>query len=143
LIVAAVATLPARSCLIDGEAIVSDAGGLAIFELLRSWPATLSAVLCAFDLLELDGQDLRRLPIEERKRTLAKLVGRPRPGIALNDHYRRPRRYRLPASLPARLRRHRVEAAGLGVSLRPIKAMGQSQESGGAGGGREAKEDWT
>jgi len=52
LIVASVATLPPRSCLIDGEAIVSDDSGLAVFELLRSWPTTLSAVLCAFDLLE-------------------------------------------------------------------------------------------
>ncbi len=31
-----------------------------------------SAMLCAFDLLELDGRDLRREPIEERKRLLAK-----------------------------------------------------------------------
>jgi len=29
--VAAVATLPARFCLIDGEAIVSDEAGLAVF----------------------------------------------------------------------------------------------------------------
>jgi ATP-dependent DNA ligase len=35
LIVAAIATLPARSCLIDGEAIVSDGSGLAVFNLLR------------------------------------------------------------------------------------------------------------
>jgi bifunctional non-homologous end joining protein LigD len=34
-------------------------------------------VLCAFDLLELDGEDLRRTPIEERKRTLAKLLSHP------------------------------------------------------------------
>jgi ATP-dependent DNA ligase len=32
-------------------------------------------VLGAFDLLELDGADLRRLPIEQRKRALARLVG--------------------------------------------------------------------
>jgi bifunctional non-homologous end joining protein LigD len=65
LVVAAVATLPVRSCPIDGEAIVSDASGLAVFAPLRSWPTNFSAVLCAFDLLELD--DLRRLPIEVRK----------------------------------------------------------------------------
>jgi ATP-dependent DNA ligase len=35
--VAAIAALPARSCLIDGEAIVSDEAGLAVFELLRSF----------------------------------------------------------------------------------------------------------
>ena len=44
-------------------------------------------VLCAFDLIELDGEDLRRVPIEQRKRKLAKLVRGPHPGIVLNDHY--------------------------------------------------------
>ena len=40
--------------------------------------------LCAFDLLELDGRDLRSTPLEDRKRALARLVGKPRPGIMLN-----------------------------------------------------------
>jgi bifunctional non-homologous end joining protein LigD len=44
-------------------------------------------VLCAFDLLELDGEDLRQLPIEERKRALGDLVGAPEPGLALNEHF--------------------------------------------------------
>ena len=44
-------------------------------------------VLCAFDLLELDGHDLRRAPIEERKATLAKLLRRPVDGIAFNEYY--------------------------------------------------------
>ena len=39
-----------------------------------------------FDLLELDGKDLRHTPIEERKGTLAKLLGHPHEGIALNQH---------------------------------------------------------
>jgi len=46
-----------------------------------------AAVLCAFDLLELDGRDLRRLPIEARKRTLTELVGAPHAGIAVNEHH--------------------------------------------------------
>jgi ATP-dependent DNA ligase len=33
-------------------------------------------ILCAFDLIELDEQDLRRAPIEERKAALAKLLRR-------------------------------------------------------------------
>jgi ATP-dependent DNA ligase len=49
-VVAAVAALPARSsCLIDGEAIVSDDAGLAAFELIRSCRHDHAAVLCAFD----------------------------------------------------------------------------------------------
>jgi ATP-dependent DNA ligase len=86
-VVAAIAGLPARSCLIDGEAIVSDEAGLAVFELLRSFRHDHAAVLCAFDLLELDGEDLRRLPVEVRKAGLAGLLRKPSPGIALNQHY--------------------------------------------------------
>jgi bifunctional non-homologous end joining protein LigD len=62
----AVGKLPVRSCLIDGEAIVCDENGLAVFEKIRRHGALASAVLCAFDLLELDGRDLRREPIEKR-----------------------------------------------------------------------------
>ena len=83
---AAIRKLPVRSCLIDGEAIVCDANGLAVFDLLRRWAGD-DVVLCAFDLLELDGHDLRRAPIEERKATLAKLLRRPVDGIAFNEHY--------------------------------------------------------
>jgi ATP-dependent DNA ligase len=74
LIIAAVAMLPVRCCLIDGEAIVSDDSGLAVFDLIRSWPTNFSAALCAFDLLEADGEDLRRLPIEIRKAGLVQLL---------------------------------------------------------------------
>jgi bifunctional non-homologous end joining protein LigD len=83
----AVGKLPVRSCLIDGEAIVCDENGLADFELIRRHGALASAVLCAFDLLELDGRDLRREPIEERKRLLAKLLKGQQTSIVLNEVY--------------------------------------------------------
>jgi ATP-dependent DNA ligase len=63
----ALAALPAGSFLIDGEAIVTDAKGLAVFEFIRRARNRGAAVLCAFDLIELDGTDLRRVPIEQRK----------------------------------------------------------------------------
>jgi hypothetical protein len=66
-IVKAVSKLKTRSCFIDGEAIVVDERGLSTFDLLRSWRHDHAAVLCAFDLIEIDGKDLRRAPIEERK----------------------------------------------------------------------------
>jgi bifunctional non-homologous end joining protein LigD len=44
-------------------------------------------VLCAFDLIELDGEDLRLSTLQDRKRTLADLLGRRRSGIAVNTHY--------------------------------------------------------
>ena len=43
--------------------------------------------LCAFDLLELDGVDLRPEPIEVRKRTLAGLLRREHRGITFNRHF--------------------------------------------------------
>src|SRR5947208_15012471 len=58
LIVQAAVTLRPASCLIDGELIVCDEGGLADFRRLRSRRHDDDAVLCAFDLIELDGQDL-------------------------------------------------------------------------------------
>ncbi len=82
----AVTNLAARSCLIDGEAIVTDDTGLAVFELLRRQRTSAPAVLCAFDLLELDGADLRRLPVETRKRRLAKLLKGAPSNIVLNEH---------------------------------------------------------
>jgi bifunctional non-homologous end joining protein LigD len=53
----AVAALPARSCLIDGEAIVCDERGLAVFDLICGHSPSANAVHCAFDLLEVDGED--------------------------------------------------------------------------------------
>ena len=84
---AAVMALPAHSFLIDGEAIVTDDKGLAVFELIRRQRHGGAALLCAFDLIELEGEDLRRAPIEHRKRKLAKLVRTPHPEIVLNEHY--------------------------------------------------------
>src|SRR5262252_9475211 len=72
----AVKSLPVRSCLIDGEAIVCDKNGLAVFELIRRHGAVASAVLCAFDLLELDGKEL-----------LAKLLKAAHLSIVLNEHW--------------------------------------------------------
>ena len=86
-IVAAVTLLPVRSCLIDGEAVVCDEDGLAVFELIRGYRHDTAAVLCAFDLLEMDGEDLRHTPIEQRKDMLAKLLSHPHEGIAFNQHY--------------------------------------------------------
>jgi bifunctional non-homologous end joining protein LigD len=79
--------LPVRSCLIDGEAVVCNESGLAVFDLIQGYRHDAAAVLCAFDLLELDGEDLRRTPIEERKRILAKLLSDAHQGIAFNEHY--------------------------------------------------------
>ena len=87
LIVAAVEALPAESCVVDGEAIACDERGLSVFEMIRWRQHDNGVSLCAFDLLELDGEDLRREPIEVRKATLKGLLRRARPGIAFNRHF--------------------------------------------------------
>jgi bifunctional non-homologous end joining protein LigD len=87
LLAAAVTALPAHSFLMDGEAIVTDGDGLAVFDLIRRQRHGGAAVLCAFDLIELEGDDLRRAPIEHRKQKLSRLVRTPHPGIVLNEHY--------------------------------------------------------
>jgi ATP-dependent DNA ligase len=51
----AVGNLPVRSCLIDGEAIVCDVNGLAVFDLIRGLGSKASAVLCALICLSLTG----------------------------------------------------------------------------------------
>jgi len=83
----ALGKLSVRSCLIDGEAIVCDKNGLAVFDLIRRHGALASAVHCAFDLLELDGRDLRREPIEKRKALLAELLNGQQMSIVLNEHF--------------------------------------------------------
>ena len=83
----AIEALPVRSCVIDGEAIVCDDNGLAVFDLIRGHGTNAGAVLCAFDLLEVNGEDVRREPIEDRKRRLAGLLRLPHDGIALNEHF--------------------------------------------------------
>jgi bifunctional non-homologous end joining protein LigD len=85
LAVEAVSRLPAHSFLLDGEAIVTNDRGLAVFDLIRHKRHGPDAVLLAFDLIELEGEDLRRMPIEQRKRKMAKLVRGPYPGIVLNE----------------------------------------------------------
>ena len=83
----AIASLPARSCVVDGEAIAYDERGLSVFEMVRWHQHDTAVTLCAFDLLELDGEDLRREPIEVRKATLKGLLRRGQPGVAFNRHF--------------------------------------------------------
>src|SRR4051794_21769591 len=87
-IVAAVNALKVVSCIIDGEVVVAREDGVSCFHSLRSGDRVKpQAALCAFDLLELDGEDWRRVPIEERKARLLRLISRSsRPGLQYNQH---------------------------------------------------------
>jgi bifunctional non-homologous end joining protein LigD len=70
--------LPCRSALIEGEVIIQDRQGLSDFRALRSALAKRrprGLVFVAFDLLHLDGAELRREPIEVRRERLRDLLG--------------------------------------------------------------------
>ena len=71
LIARAAFSLKAVSCLIDGEAVACDGDGLPVFDQLRYRRDDRRVFLYAFDLIELNGDDLRRAPIEARKAALA------------------------------------------------------------------------
>jgi bifunctional non-homologous end joining protein LigD len=86
-IAAAVGALPCRSCLIDSEVVICGEDGVPVFDRLRYGRHPQSeAVLFAFDLLELGGEDFRRTPLEERKVALAKLLRKSSWALQLNEH---------------------------------------------------------
>ena len=78
--------LRARSFALDGEAVVCGPDGVAIFDALHRRGTVSEAMLYAFDLLELDGEDLCSLPLGDRKKRLARLLGKRRIGIVLSQH---------------------------------------------------------
>jgi ATP-dependent DNA ligase len=65
LIVEAAGSLRVRSISIDGEAVVCGNDGKPSFDVLRNRRHDASVFLYAFDLIELDGADLRREPLEQ------------------------------------------------------------------------------
>jgi ATP-dependent DNA ligase len=58
--------------------VVAGADGVAVFDALHRRGHVTDAILQAFDLLELDGEDLRPLPLIQRKPRLARLLSRVR-----------------------------------------------------------------
>jgi bifunctional non-homologous end joining protein LigD len=81
--------LRVRSVTLDGEAVCCDGRGVTDFDRLRSAMARLGSrdvVLFAFDLLELNGEDLRPHPWDTRRATLAGLLRKVGPGIRLSEH---------------------------------------------------------
>jgi bifunctional non-homologous end joining protein LigD len=86
LIVEALARLRSRSCIVDGEAVACDDSGVSSFDRIRYRHYDASVFLYAFDLIEFNGDDLRRDPLEVRKATLASVLAKVSPGIRLNEH---------------------------------------------------------
>ena len=76
----------AQSFLIDGKAVICRDDGLSDFNALRSRRRNHDAMLFAFDLIEHEGDDLRDLPLIDRKQRLAKLLGKADHAIRFNEH---------------------------------------------------------
>ena len=87
---AALAKLPARHAIMDGELVVEGAGGASDFSALQ---AELSAgrndrfVFFAFDLLYLDGKDLQGLPLLGRKAALEALLANAPDALRYSEHF--------------------------------------------------------
>jgi ATP-dependent DNA ligase len=89
-IVRAIKALAVRTCTIDGEVIACREDGLADFDLLRYRRHDEAVSLCAFDLIEFNGRDLRRETIEMRKAELARLLAGCWPELVLNSVFEEP-----------------------------------------------------
>jgi bifunctional non-homologous end joining protein LigD len=74
------------AAILDAEAVCLDAEGHPHFDTLHSRCADHLAVACAFDLLALNGDDLRHKPLGERKAALRRLLMRSRDGIQYVEH---------------------------------------------------------
>lgn len=70
-----------KQFVIDGEAVVLGVDGVADFDALHSRKCDHEVQLYAFDILALDGDDLRGLPLSMRKTNLARLLARRPDGI--------------------------------------------------------------
>ena len=74
-----------RQFVIDGEAVILGVDGISDFDALHSGRHNEEVQLCAFDVLAMDGDDLRKLPLSMRKTNLARLLhGRP-DGIFISE----------------------------------------------------------
>ncbi|HEX5549638.1 MAG TPA: DNA ligase D [Nitrospira sp.] len=86
----AVAHLGLKEAWLDGEAVVLTEQGRSSFQALQNAfdsRFTGTIVYCLFDLLYLNGYDLRATPLIERKRLLASLLNRSRePQLRYSDH---------------------------------------------------------
>jgi bifunctional non-homologous end joining protein LigD len=85
----ALADLPVEEAVIDGEVVAEGSGGAPDFSALQdalATGATERLVFYAFDLLYLDGYDLRPLPLTERKAALAVIITKPG-AVRFSEHF--------------------------------------------------------
>jgi bifunctional non-homologous end joining protein LigD len=89
LVAEALARLRVKSVTLDGEGVVCRPDGVTDFDKLRAAVGRLGsrdAFLYAFDLLELDGENMRPYEWHVRRATLRSLIKRAGPGIRFSEH---------------------------------------------------------
>jgi len=89
----ALARLPLDSAWLDGEVVVVDAHGRSSFQALQnalSATSTASFTYFAFDLLYLNGVDLRGVALDERKRLLKELLSTAPASLKYSEHFSAP-----------------------------------------------------
>jgi bifunctional non-homologous end joining protein LigD len=74
------------TAVMDAEVVCVDEKGVPNFDTLHSRTADHLAIACVFDLLIVNGDDLRRQPLRERKLALGKLLLRSLGGIQYVEH---------------------------------------------------------
>jgi ATP-dependent DNA ligase len=88
-IATALRALPVRSAIIDGEGVICGPDGLTDFDRMRAVfgrKGSPDVFLYAFDVLELDGRDLRGERWEARRELLTQLLDRCQDGVRLSEH---------------------------------------------------------
>ena len=85
----AMRALPVRSVVLDGEGVICGRDGKSNFDAMRgcfSRYGAPEAFLYAFDVLEIDGRDLRQKPWTARRESLVTLLYRADNGLRLCEH---------------------------------------------------------
>jgi bifunctional non-homologous end joining protein LigD len=83
--------LPVKEALLDGEVVVFDAAGASSFQgLQQAAESGSSLAYVAFDLLFLEGRDLRGEPLLVRKKALARLLAGRRGRLRYSEHFDAP-----------------------------------------------------
>jgi bifunctional non-homologous end joining protein LigD len=85
-IVEDVARLKPKALIIDAEAVCAGKDGVTDFDALHTRCREREVFAYAFDLLQLDGDDMRQQPLADRKAALAKLLAKAKPGIRHTEH---------------------------------------------------------
>ena len=86
---AALRALPVRSVILDGEGVICGPDGFSDFDRMRavfSRKGSPDLFLYAFDMLELDGHDLRAQSWDTRRALLTQLLDRCQDGLRLSEH---------------------------------------------------------